>query len=102
MLVALRRLTVITIVVIFVVIAAVLAYGNPEPISVDIGVMRIEEVSLAVTLALTFVFGAIFGAAFSVTALVRHSRERRALRRELSRVQREFNQLRRSPSPDAD
>ena len=102
MLVALRRLTIAVIVVIFLLIAAVLAYGNQVPISLDIGLTRFEEVSLTVVLASTFVLGAIFGVLFSVFALIRHVRERRSLRRELRRAETELANLRRMALPDAD
>lgn len=102
MLVALRRLAIFVIAVIFVLIAAVFAYGNQEPISIDIGFMRIEDVSLTVALAFTFVGGAVFGAVISSFAILKHMRERRALRRELRRTEAELATLRSLPLHDAD
>ena len=102
LLVALRRLGIVAIFVIFVMIAAVLAYANPDPIAVDIGVMRIEGVSLAIVLAITFVVGAIFGAFFSSLAMLKHMRERRSLRRRLGRAEDELGRIRRLPLHDAD
>ena len=99
---ALRRLAIIVIAILFVLIAAVFAYGNPEPIDLDIGLMRLEDVSLTVVLALTFVAGAMFGGLFSALAMLRHMRERRLLRRELRRTEGELESLRSLPLPDAD
>lgn len=102
MLVALRRLAILSIVVIFVLIAAVFAYGNQTPIAIDIGFMRLEGVSLTVALAITFVAGAVFGGLFCGLAMLRHLRERRTLRRDLRRAETELDTLRRLPLTDAD
>lgn len=102
MIVALRRLAIAAIVVIFVLIAAVFAYGNQEPIDLDIGVMRIEDISLTVALAVSFVAGAVFGGLFSSLAMLRHFRERRSLKRELRRTETELRNLRSLPLHDAD
>jgi uncharacterized integral membrane protein len=99
---ALRRLAIAVIVVIFVLIAAVFAYGNQEPIDLDIGIMRLEGVSLTVVLAVTFVFGAVFGGLFSALAMLRHFRERRSLKRELKKTEAELQNLRSLPLHDAD
>jgi uncharacterized integral membrane protein len=102
MIVALRRLAYVVIAVVFVLIAAVFAYGNQDPIAIDIGVMRIEDVSLTVALAVTFVAGAVFGGLIASFTILRHVRERRALRRELHRTEAELRTLRSLPLPDAD
>jgi uncharacterized integral membrane protein len=102
MIVALRRLAIAAIVVIFVLIAAVFAYGNQEPIDLDIGIMRLEDISLTVALAVSFVAGAFFGGLFSTLAVLRHFRERRALKRELKRTEAELQNLRSLPLHDAD
>jgi uncharacterized integral membrane protein len=101
-LVALRKQAVLGVVLVFVLIAAVFAYGNPEPIDLDIGFTRIEDVSLTVVLAVTFALGAGFGAVFAAGALYRHYRERRVLRRELRRTQTELANSRSLALPDAD
>jgi uncharacterized integral membrane protein len=102
MIVALRRLAYVVIAVVFVLIAAVFAYGNQEPIAIDIGIMRLEDVSLTVALAITFVAGAVFGGLFSSVAILKHLRERRLLRRELRRTEAELQSLRSLPLHDAD
>ena len=94
MVVALRRIAIFLIALIFVLIAAVLAYGNQEPIDVDIGIMRLEEVSLTMTLAFAFLLGTCFGGLLSVGALLRHFRERNLLRRDLKRSETELQNLR--------
>ena len=102
MLVAIRRLAILVIIVVFVLIAAVFTYGNPEPVDLDIGFTRIENVSLTVVLAIAFALGAVFGALFGAFALLRHYRERQALKRELRRTQTELANSRRLALPDAD
>lgn len=102
MVVALRRLAIVAIAVLFVLIAAVFAYGNQEPIDLDIGIIRLEGVSLTVVLALTFTLGACFGAFISAGAMLKHYRERRALRRELRRTETELKNSRSLSLPDAD
>ena len=102
MIVALRRLAIVVIAVIFVLIAAVFADGNQELIDIDIGVTRLEDVSLTVALAITFVAGAVFGGLFCGFAILKHMRERRALRRELRRTEAELETLRSMPLLDAD
>jgi uncharacterized integral membrane protein len=102
MMVALRRLAIVIIAVLFVLIAAIFAYGNQEPIDLDIGLTRFEDISLTVTLALTFVAGAAFGAFFSTLAMLKQMKERRSLKRELRRTEAELENLRSLPLPDAD
>lgn len=100
--VTLRRLAITGIAIIFVLIAAVLAYGNQEPIAIDIGFMRLEGVSLTVTLAISFTLGAVFGALLSALTMLKHFSERRSLRRELRRAESELDNLRSLPLHDAD
>jgi uncharacterized integral membrane protein len=102
MIVAMRRLAIAVIAVIFVLIAAVFAYGNQEPIAIDIGIMRLEDVSLTVALAITFAAGAVFGGLFASFAILKQMRERSKLRRERRRTEAELKTLRSLPLPDAD
>jgi uncharacterized integral membrane protein len=102
MVVALRRLAIVAIAAIAVLVAAVFAYGNQEPVDVDVGVLILEDVSLTVVLTVTFVLGACFGGLFSVGAMLKHLRERRLLRRELRRTETELQSLRSLSLPDAD
>jgi uncharacterized integral membrane protein len=98
----LRRLAYVAIAVLFVLIAAVFAYGNQEPIALDIGIIRFEGVSLTVVLAVTFAIGALFGGLLAGVTMLRHFSERRALKRELKRARAELDSLRSLPLPDAD
>jgi uncharacterized integral membrane protein len=102
LLVALRRLVIVMIAVIFVLIAAVLAYGNQTPISLDIGFIRLDDVSLTITLALTFCAGALFGGLICTVTLLKQFRERHSLRRKLRDAESELETLRRHSLPDAD
>jgi uncharacterized membrane protein YciS (DUF1049 family) len=102
LLVAARRMALGAIVLLFILIAAVLAYGNQEPITLDIGLMRLDDASMTVILAVTFAAGAPVGGLFFALALLRHYRQRSALRRELRRVEAELERLRGLPPPDAD
>jgi uncharacterized membrane protein YciS (DUF1049 family) len=102
LLVVARRMALGAIVLLFVVIAAVLAYGNQDPISLDIGLVRLDNASMTVVLAVTFAAGAAFGGLFFALALLGHYRQRAALRRELRRVEAELERLRGLPPPDAD
>ena len=102
LLVAARTVALGAIVVLFVIVAAVLAYGNQDPISLDIGLIRLDNASMTVVLAVTFAAGAAFGGLFFGLALLRHYRQRSALRRELRRVEAELERLRGLPPPHAD
>lgn len=102
MLVLLRRLLVVVVALVFLLIAAVLAYVNPDPIALDIGLMRFERVSLSLVIALTFVAGALFGGVIFGFAVLRHFRERRGLKQDLKRSERELDSLRSLMRPDAD
>jgi uncharacterized membrane protein YciS (DUF1049 family) len=98
-----RRMALGAIVLLFVLIAAVLAYVNQDPITLDIGLVRLDNASMTVILAVTFAAGAAFGGLFFALALLRHYRQRSALRRELRRVETELERLRGLPPPnDAD
>jgi lipopolysaccharide assembly protein A len=98
---ALRKLIIFAVIAVFVLIAAVLTYGNREPISIEIGVMRIEEVSLTVAFAVAFALGALFGILCAGIALLRVSREKQLLRRELRSAEAELSSLRSMPLQDA-
>ena len=102
LLVVARRVALGAVVLLFILIAAVLAYGNQDPISLDIGLVRLDNASMTVVLAVTFAAGAAFGGLFFALALLRHYRQRNALRRELRRVEAELERLRGLPPPNAD
>ena len=97
-----RRLALLAIGLIAVLAAAVLAFGNPDPITLDIGLVRFEGVSLALVLVLTFATGVLFGSLLAALTLLGHFLQRRSLHRELGRVEAELDRLRSLPPPDAD
>jgi lipopolysaccharide assembly protein A len=97
----LRRFAYILVAALFVVAAAVFAYVNPDPIAVDLGFARIDNVSMTLAFAFAFAFGWLFGLGCAALAMLRMSRERRRLRRELRFAEAELSSLRTLPLQDA-
>jgi uncharacterized integral membrane protein len=97
----LRRLTYIVIAVLLALIAAILSYGNPEPIAVDIGFIRFDRVSLTVAFTCAVGLGWLFGLACAGLALLRMAGEKRQLQRELRFAETELSSLRALPLHDA-
>ena len=93
----LRRIAFAAVLVIIVVLVAMFAYSNPEPIDVDVGVTRFESVSMAIVFAAVFACGWVFGLISAGLALLRSSRERRRLRRDLQFAETELRSLRKLP-----
>jgi len=98
----LRKLLIVVLLVVFVCIAAVFAYNNPEPVDLDVGLARFEDVSLTLLLACAFGLGWVFGIASVGFAIVRMSAERRRMRRDLRDAEHEVASLRSLPISDAD
>jgi uncharacterized integral membrane protein len=98
---AIRRLTYIVVAVLFLSLAALFAYNNPEPIAIDIGIARFERVSVTVVLVCAFGLGWVFGLACAGVALWRMARHRNQLRRDLRFAEAELNGLRALPLQDA-
>ena len=96
-----RRLTYVLVAAFFVSVTAILAYGNPEPISIDIGIARFERVSVTLAFAFAFGLGWIFGLVCAGLALLRIVTERRQLRRDLRFAEAELSSLRALPLHDA-
>ncbi|HEY5566897.1 MAG TPA: lipopolysaccharide assembly protein LapA domain-containing protein [Gammaproteobacteria bacterium] len=96
-----RRLTYVVIAVLFILAALIFAYGNPDPISVDIGFARFENVSMTVAFVFAFGLGWLFGLVCAGLALLRMARERRDLRRDLRFAEAELSGLRALPLQDA-
>jgi hypothetical protein len=82
-------------------LAAVFAYSNPQPIDVDVGFFRVEQISLTAAFVVVFTLGWLFGLLSAGLALWRSAAERRRLRKDLQYAEAELNTLRRSPLPDA-
>ena len=99
--VAIRRLAYIAVALLFLLIAALLAYANPDPIAIDIGIARFEQVSVTLVLACAFGLGWIFGLICAGLALLRMLRDRKRLRRDLRYAESERSALRGLPLQDA-
>ncbi len=59
--VTLRRLIFVAVLLVLMLLTGVFAYSNPEPIDVDIGLVRFEQVSMAVAFAVVVAFGWLLG-----------------------------------------
>lgn len=92
-----RRVAFAAVLVAIVVLVAMFAYSNPEPIDVDVGVARFERVSMATVFAVVFACGWLFGLVSAALALMRSARERRRLRRDLQYAETELRSLRKLP-----
>jgi uncharacterized membrane protein YciS (DUF1049 family) len=101
-LVTLRRIAFVVALIVFMLAAAVFAYSNPQPITVDVGFVRLEQVSLASALAVVFACGWLFGLLSAGLALWRSAGEKRRLRRDLRYTEAELNSVRALPADDAD
>ena len=95
--VALRRLVSVISLVALVLLAAVFAYSNPEPIDVDIGVTRFEQVPMAAAFAVVLVLGWVLGLLSAAAALWRSRVEKRRLRHDLQFAEAELRTHRESP-----
>lgn len=95
--VALRRLVSVVALVALVLLAAVFAYSNPEPIDVDIGVTRFEQVPMAAAFAVVLVLGWVLGLLSAAAALWRSRVEKRRLRQDLQFSEAELRTRRESP-----
>lgn len=82
-----RKLLLILVLLALLLFGAVFAVNNPDPIPVDIGLIRFESVSMPLAFASTFAAGWLFGVACAAIALLRLKAERRRLRRQLASAQ---------------
>ena len=98
---AIRRLVYIAVALLFLLIAALLAYANPDPIAIDLGLARFENVSVTLVLACAFGLGWVFGLVCAGLALLRMLRERNRMRRDLRYAESERSALRALPLQDA-
>lgn len=97
----LRKTLIVAVLVLLVCLAAVFAYNNPDPVTVDVGVARFENTSMTLVLACTFAAGWVFGLISAAFALLRMAAEKRRMRRELRSVEAEVAGLRSLPIDDA-
>jgi uncharacterized membrane protein YciS (DUF1049 family) len=98
---AIRRFAYIAVALLFLMIAGLLAYANPDPIAIDIGIARFERVSVTLVLACAFGLGWVFGLVCAGLALLRILRDRNRLRRDLRFAEAEVSGLRALPLQDA-
>lgn len=97
----LRRIAFIVLLVLLALLAAVFAYSNPDPVDIDIGIARLQDISLTVALAAAFAFGWMFGLLCAGFALLRMLNDKRRLRRNLKLAETELSSLRGLPLQDA-
>lgn len=97
----LRRLAFIVLLIVLMVLAAMFAYSNPQPIDVDIGLARIEQISMALAFAVVFICGWLFGLLTAALTLWRNASEKRRLRKNLRYAEAELSTLRGAPLQDA-
>jgi hypothetical protein len=91
-----RRLAYAAVLIALLLLAGVFAYSNPQPIDVDIGLMRFEQVSMAVAFAIALAVGWLLGVLSAGLALWRSAGEKRRLKRDLEYAEAE---LRARPPP---
>jgi len=97
----LRKVAFIVLLIVLMLLAAVFAYSNPQPIDVDIGLARIEQIPMALVFAVVFVCGWLFGLFTTALALWRNASEKRRLRKDLRYAEAELSTLRGLPQQDA-
>ena len=96
-----RRLVFATVLILLMLLTGVFAYSNPQPIDVDIGLFRVEQISMALAFAVVFVCGWLFGLLTAGLTLWRNAREKRRLRKDLRYAEAELSTLRGVPLQDA-
>jgi len=82
-LVTLRRLVFVAVLLVLMLLMGVFAYSNPQPIDIDVGLMRFEQVSMAVAFAIVLVVGWLLGLLSAGIALWRAAGEKRRLKQDL-------------------
>ncbi len=88
--VTLRRLVFVAVLLVLMLLAGVFAYSNPQPIDIDVGLMRFEQVSMAVAFAVVLVVGWLLGLLSAGIALWRSAGEKRRLKRDLQYAEAEL------------
>ncbi len=81
--VTLRRLVFVAVLLVLMLLTGVFAYSNPQPIDIDVGLMRFEQVSMAVAFAVVLVLGWLLGLLSAGIALWRSAGEKRRLKQDL-------------------
>ena len=81
--VTLRRLVFVAVLLVLMLLTGVFAYSNPQPIDIDVGFVRFEQVSMAVAFAIVLVLGWLLGLLSAGIALWRSAGEKRRLKQDL-------------------
>jgi hypothetical protein len=98
----LRRIVFVAALIVCLLLAAMFVYGNPQPIDVDLGFVRLERVPTAAAFAVAFGCGWAFGLLSAGLALLRNAGEKRRLRKDLRYAETELSALRATPVNHAD
>ena len=96
-----RKVFIFLLILLFMAVAAVFAWRNPDEISVDIGFVRLDGVSTALAFAVVFGLGWVFGLVCASLAMLRLANQRRKLRRRVALAESEVSSLRSLPLQDA-
>jgi uncharacterized integral membrane protein len=92
-----RRLAFAAILICLILLTGVFAYSNPQPIDVDVGFMRFEQVPMAIAFAVALALGWLVGVLSAGLALWRSAGEKRRLKQDLKYAEAELRT--RPPSP---
>ena len=93
----LRRLAFAAVLIVLMLLTGVFAYSNPQPVDIDVGVTRFEQVPMALAFAITLALGWLLGVLSTSVALWRSAGEARRLRQDLKYAEAEHRA--RPPSP---
>ena len=85
-----RRLAYAAVLVSLLLLTGVFAFSNPQPIDVDIGLARFEQVPMAVAFAITLALGWLLGVLSAGMALWRSAGEKRRLKQDLKYAEAEL------------
>jgi protein-S-isoprenylcysteine O-methyltransferase Ste14 len=96
-LVTLRRLVFVAVLLVLMLLTGVFAYSNPEPIDIDVGFVRFEQVSLAAAFAVVLALGWLLGLLSAGIALWRSAGEKRRLKQDLQYAEAELRTRQTSP-----
>jgi uncharacterized integral membrane protein len=86
----LRRLGFVAVLALLMLLTGVFAYSNPEPIAIDLGLARFEQVPMAVAFAIALGIGWLFGVLSAGLALWRSAGEKRRLKQDLKYAEAEL------------
>ena len=87
---SLRSLAYATVLIFLLLLTGVFAYSNPQPIDVDIGFTRFEQIPMAVAFAITLALGWLLGVLSAGMALWRSAGEKRRLKQDLKYAEAEL------------